>query len=83
MSDRIPVRLTGLPGQLHAAGYEPVPDYRKLHLKAVNGDIPGARQINSIWHFNEDDIPEIAAALRLKRRTESSPTDRSVPREAA
>ena len=65
-------RLTSLPGQLHAEGYEGVQLYKVLHQHAVNGVIPGAHQINSLWYYFEDDVPAIAAALGLTRPASSS-----------
>jgi hypothetical protein len=60
-------RLTSLPGRLHAESYSgPVPPYKQIHMHAVNAVFP-AHQINSIWHFYEDDLPAIATALGLTR----------------
>jgi len=65
MSDRVLVRLTGLPVALRAQGYVPI-EYRCMREKALNGAFP-ALQINSIWYFCPDDVAAIAAALRLPR----------------
>ena len=65
-------RLTSLPGRLHAAGYRDVPPYKAIHMHAVNAVIPGAHQVNSIWHFYEDDVPDIATALGLTAQPRQS-----------
>jgi hypothetical protein len=64
---RIRRRLTSLPGLLRADGFTAVPPYKHLHQHAVNGVIPGAHQVNSIWHIFEDEVPAIGAALELER----------------
>lgn len=73
-------RLTSLPGLLHAGGYTDVPIYKVLHQHAVNGVIPGAHQINHVWHFCEEDLPEIATALGLAQKAPSS--DRNARRQS-
>jgi hypothetical protein len=60
------IRLTTLPARLQAKGYELPPNYRWLHHRAVSGGIPGAHQVNLIWHYFEGDEPAIAQALGLK-----------------
>jgi hypothetical protein len=61
----LPKRLTSLPGDLRARGFEP-PEYRYLREAAVNRVIP-AHQINNIWHYQPDDLTDIENALRQAR----------------
>ena len=68
-----PRRLTSLPTELVEEGYKPPGDYRVIREKAVNREIPGAHQRNGIWHYWPQDIPAIAAALRLKKSSEHEP----------
>jgi hypothetical protein len=58
----LPKRLTKLPADLLDRGFEPQ-DYRYLREAAVNRVIP-AHQINNIWHYEPDDLPDIEKALR-------------------
>jgi hypothetical protein len=60
-------RLTGLNPELTAQGYQtttkpPV----KIREMAISSLIP-ADQINGIWHFDPERLPEIAAVLGLQR----------------
>jgi hypothetical protein len=58
----LPRRLTSLPEDLRARGFEPQ-EYRYLREAAVNRVIP-AHQINNIWHYLPDDLTDIENALR-------------------
>lgn len=63
-------RLTALMGELRDAGYE-IPtdlDYRRVHLAAVSGRLPGAFQRHQIWQFRKDQREKIAQVLGLKHR---------------
>jgi hypothetical protein len=57
-----PKRLTRLPADLRARGFEP-PEYRYLREAATNGLIR-AHQINNIWHYEPEDLASIEKALR-------------------
>lgn len=56
--------ITALPRDLAAAGYQP-PSYRVIYMRAVSSAIPAEQGENGRWMFKPDDIPAIAAALKL------------------
>lgn len=65
MQQKLANRLTKFPGEARARGVDCIP-YRTLREQAVNGLIP-AHQRNNIWHFYEDDVDRIIAALAGNR----------------
>jgi hypothetical protein len=68
MSDRVERRLTALPVTIRQRGADDVPLYAKLRERAISGVFP-AHQRNNIWHFFEDDVDLIIAALAAERRS--------------
>ena len=59
------IRLPDLCRELIASGYTP-PSYTTLYNRIVSGRLPARREISG-WVIARDDLPEIAAALRLPR----------------
>ena len=60
-------RLTSLPAAMRARGADDVPLYTRLRERAISGVFP-AHQRNNIWHFYQDDVDTIIAALAVDRR---------------
>lgn len=58
--------ITTLPKALAAAGYQP-PSYRVIYMRAVSDVFPAEQRDNGRWTYSPDDIPQIAAALKLRR----------------
>ena len=63
-------RLTLLPMQLYAAGYENVKPYLSIKDQALNCGFK-AYSISGRWYFDPADLDDIAAALGLRKATKS------------
>ena len=60
-------RLTYLPADLRAQGYDPG-EYRRLREAALDGRFP-AIQRHGYWYFDPRDLETIVMAMRLDRLT--------------
>jgi len=58
------VRISTLPRALLNFTGQSSPSPRKLYEGAVSAKYP-AHQVNGIWHYDEQDLPVIAAAYGL------------------
>ncbi len=67
MIDHDRARLSLLPQQLRDEGYE-APPYRYIRETAIDGGFE-AHRVNGLWYYKPEHVAEIAASLRLKRRT--------------
>jgi hypothetical protein len=75
-------RITGLPARLREYTDQTVPPIRKLYEGAVNGKFP-AYQVNKIWHFDESNVPAIAAAYGLAPKAARRPQRKAPAQQVA
>ncbi len=58
-------RITTLQHRLKSLTDDALPNNRATYTAAVNAQIPVC-QINRIWHFRDEDVPEIMAYFGLR-----------------
>ena len=58
-------RITTLPIRIKPLTDDAVPNIRAFYNAAVSARFP-AHQVNGIWHFHDEDVPEIMAYFDLR-----------------